>query len=167
MRNLTETTEILAGKLADKSRFVQAKPQSRRAFLKRLLGLGMLGFAASVLYPLMEYLKPPRQREVEVNSQSAGMIKDYPLDSGRIIRFGNKPVIVIRTKEDTFKAFSASCTHLNCTVQYRSDLNAIWCACHNGKYDLTGRNISGPPPRPLDEYRTMIKNNEVIIIKNA
>ncbi|MGE5430970.1 MAG: ubiquinol-cytochrome c reductase iron-sulfur subunit [Syntrophomonadaceae bacterium] len=167
MRNLTEVTEVLSDRLADRSRIIDKKPQSRRTFIKRLLGLGLMGFAASVLYPLMEYLKPPKQREVEVNSQSAGKIRDYPLDSGKIIRFGNKPVIVIRTKEDTFKAFSASCTHLNCTVQYRGDMDAIWCACHNGKYDLTGRNISGPPPRPLDEFKTMIKNDEVIIIKKA
>lgn len=167
MRNPTEETEILTGTLGDRLKAITGKPQSRRTFLKRLLGLGIIGFSASVLYPLLEYLKPPKQREVEVNSQSAGKIKDYALDSGKIIRFGNKPVLVIRTKDDTFKAFSASCTHLNCTVQYRSDMNAIWCACHNGKYDLAGRNISGPPPRPLDEFKTMIKNDEVIIIKKA
>ena len=48
-----------------------------------------------------------------------------------------------------YRALSATCTHLGCIVQYRSDLQEIWCACHNGLYDLNGRNISGPPPRPL------------------
>ncbi|MGE5621089.1 MAG: ubiquinol-cytochrome c reductase iron-sulfur subunit [archaeon] len=167
MKNLLEVTETLSDNISDRQLARASRSYSRRSFIKRLLGIGALGFAASVLYPLLEYLKPPRQREVEVNSQSAGKIKDYPLDSGRIIRFGNKPVLVIRTKEDNFKAFSASCTHLNCTVQYRGDMNVIWCACHNGKYDLTGKNIAGPPPRPLDEYKTMIKNDEIIIIKNA
>jgi Rieske Fe-S protein len=43
----------------------------------------------------------------------------------------------------------------------------IWCACHNGKYDLNGRNISGPPPRPLDPYIVKIKGEEVFISKKV
>ena len=37
-------------------------------------------------------------------------------------------------------------------MQYRSDLSQIWCACHNGHYDLNGKNVAGPPPRPLDTF---------------
>jgi cytochrome b6-f complex iron-sulfur subunit len=47
---------------------------------------------------------------------------------------------------------SATCTHLDCTVQNRPDWGIIWCACHNGKYDYDGNNISGPPPRPLEKF---------------
>ena len=64
-------------------------------------------------------------------------------------------------------ALSATCTHLDCTVQYRKDLGVIWCACHNGKYDFNGRNIAGPPPRPLDEYRVVMQGDEVYISKNT
>jgi Rieske Fe-S protein len=28
----------------------------------------------------------------------------------------------------------------------------VWCACHNGKFALDGRVISGPPPRPLAAF---------------
>lgn len=145
----------------DKSR------KSRRSFLKYMLNTALGGFIISILYPIYMYLKPPVQNDVEVSSVNAGKLEDFNLDAGKIIRFGNKPVIVIREKTGKFKAFSATCTHLDCTVQYRSDLEVIWCACHNGKYDLTGRNISGPPPRPLQEYKTVIKNDELIIIKNT
>ncbi len=70
----------------------------------------------------------------------------------RIFKFGNKLGIILITPDNKLKAFSAICTHLSCTVQYRRDLQIIWCACHNGRYDLEGRNISGPPPRPLTAY---------------
>ena len=62
---------------------------------------------------------------------------------------------------------AATCTHLDCTVQFKSDQSILWCACHNGKYDLNGRNISGPPPRPLDPFRVVIQGEEVLISKNA
>lgn len=139
----------------------------RRDFLKYLISGGVIGFAAIILYPLIEYLKPPKQREVEVSSVLVGKTSDFETDSGKIIRFGNKPVIVIHTSENNFRAFSAVCTHLECTVQYRRDMHLIWCACHNGKYDLNGRNISGPPPRPLEEFRVVIKGEEIYVSKKT
>jgi len=76
-------------------------------------------------------------------------------------------VILLRLASGELRAFSATCTHLDCTVQYRSDQGVIWCACHNGKYDTNGRNIAGPPPRPLDQYRVVIQGEDVLISKSA
>jgi cytochrome b6-f complex iron-sulfur subunit len=141
--------------------------EGKRDFLKWILGGGLLAFAGSVLYPILTYLKPPAQGEVEVSSVKVGKLKDIPKDSGQIVKFGSKPVILIRTAAGDLRAFSATCTHLDCTVQYRKDFGLIWCACHNGKYDLNGRNISGPPPRPLDEYRVVMQGDEVFVSKKT
>lgn len=145
-------------------------PQShdeRRTFLKILLSGGLIALGGSILYPILAYLKPPKQGEVEVTSVKAGKLSELEKDSGKIVKFGTKPVILIRTANDELRAFSATCTHLECTVQYKKDLGLIWCACHNGKYDLNGRNVSGPPPRPLDEYRVVVQGEEVLISKKV
>jgi len=141
--------------------------KSKRDFLKYILGGSIIAWLAAVLYPVLAYLKPPKQGEVEVTSVKAGKVTTFAKDSGTIIRFGNKPVILVRTSGGELRAFSATCTHLDCTVQYRKDMGLIWCACHNGKYDLNGRNISGPPPRPLDVYRVVIQGEDVFISKSA
>ena len=140
---------------------------AKRDFLKWVIGSATLAWAGSVLYPLFSFLKPPKQGEVEVSSVKAGKLSEIEKDSGMIVRFGNKPVILIRKADGELKAFSATCTHLDCTVQYRKDFGSIWCACHNGKYDLNGSNISGPPPRPLDVYKVIIKADEVFISKKS
>lgn len=140
---------------------------TKRDFLKIVLGGGLLAWIGSIVYPLVAYLKPPRQAEVEVSSVKVGKLSAIGKDSGTIVRFGNKPVILVRTPAGDLRAFSATCTHLDCTVQYRKDLGVIWCACHNGKYDFNGRNIAGPPPRPLDEYRVVMQGDEVYISKNT
>jgi len=137
----------------------------RRTFLNIILGGGLLGWLGSIFYPVFSYLKPPKIPEANVNSIKAGLAADFPPNKGEIIKFGRKPVILIRTEEGSFLAFSATCTHLDCIVQYRSDMKQILCACHNGIYDLRGRNVSGPPPRPLEEYSVNIINNEVIVSK--
>jgi Rieske Fe-S protein len=145
------------------------KPEKkdRRDFLKFLLSLGLTGFGVATIYPVISFLKPPKQAEVEVNSVVAGKLDDIKTGESKIIRFGNKPVIIIHTEDDKFRALSATCTHLDCTVQYKNDEKIIWCACHNGKYDLYGKNISGPPPRPLDKFKVVIKNDELIVSKEA
>ena len=139
--------------------------KTKRDFLKYIFGGGIIALISSVLYPIFSYLKPPKQREVEVKNVKVGKLSEIENDSGQIIRFGNKPVIVVRTSNGDVRAFAATCTHLDCTVQFKKELGVIWCACHNGKYDLNGRNISGPPPKPLDEFRVIIKNEEVFVSK--
>ena len=141
--------------------------QSKRDFLKYVLGGGLVAWLAAVLYPVLAYMKPPKQAEVEVNSVKAGKITEFQNESGTIVRFGSKPLILLRLPTGEFRAYSATCTHLDCTVQFRKDMGLIWCACHNGKYDLNGRNVSGPPPRPLDEYRVIVQGEEVFISKKA
>jgi Rieske Fe-S protein len=139
----------------------------KRDFLKYILGGSLIAWASSVLYPLFAYMRPPVQTEVEVSSVKAGKLSTFDKDSGTIVRFGNKPVILIRTSTGELRSFSATCTHLDCTVQYRKDMGVIWCACHNGKYDLNGHNISGPPPRPLDGYRVIIQGDDIFISKQT
>ncbi len=140
---------------------------SKRDFLKLFLGGGFLAWIAAVTYPLVAYMKPPVQAEVEVTSVKVGPLAGIEKNSGTIVRFGNRPVLLVRNAAGDLRAFSATCTHLDCTVQYRKDMEMIWCACHNGKYDLTGRNIAGPPPRPLEEYRVIIQGEDVLLSKNA
>jgi cytochrome b6-f complex iron-sulfur subunit len=150
----------------EKTNDLPAQP-GKRDFLKWLMSGAVLAWAASVLYPVLAFLKPPKQGEVEVSSVKAGKLTEMEKDSGKIVKFGNKPVILIRKADGDLKAFSATCTHLDCTVQYRKDFGTIWCACHNGKYDLNGLNVSGPPPRPLDEYKVTVKDQEIFISKKS
>ncbi len=140
--------------------------QGKRDFLKLFLYSGVAAWFAAVIYPIVSFLKPPLQAEVIVKSVKAGKIADFAFDTGTIIKFGTKPVILIRDTKGEFKAFSATCTHLDCTVQYRNDFGLIWCACHNGKYDLNGKNVSGPPPRPLDAYEVALQGDDVLVYKS-
>ena len=120
---------------------------------------------AAIVYPVIRFLIPPQIPEAATNRVIAAKLSELPPNSGKIFRFGDKPGIVIQTSEGQFKAYSAICTHLDCTVQFRQDLKHIWCACHNGHYDLNGKNIAGPPPRPLEEYQAFVQGEDVIVTK--
>jgi len=145
----------------------QPKKSKRRDFLNVLLGTGFIAWLGALLFPVFKYLEPPTVEEVKVSNVKIGGLEDMEKDSGKIIKFGNKPVIVIRKTNGDYLAFSAVCTHLDCIVQYRKDYGQIYCACHNGRYDLNGRVASGPPPAPLQKYAVTIKDNEVIVYQEA
>lgn len=133
--------------------------ESKRGFLNWLLRGGVVALLGSVFYPIYKYVIPPVTGEANLSQVKLPFkIDELKKDtaSSRIFKFGRKLGIVISTPDGEIKAFSALCTHLDCTIQYRKDLKMIWCACHNGQYDLEGRNIGGPPPRPLEEFAVHI-----------
>ena len=140
---------------------------TRRKFLDFFLTGGILGSIAAVFYPVANYLVPPKQTEAEVNSIKVGKISEFKNNDYKIVKFGRKPAIIIKDDSGEFHALSATCTHLGCIVQYRKDTKQIWCACHNGIYSLKGRNISGPPPKPLKEFKVNFVNEEIVITKTS
>ena len=140
---------------------------NRRQFGNLFLGGSFLATLAAFLFPVIRYVLPPQQAEAGQKRVAAGKVKDLSPNSGKIFKFGSTPAMLIDTAEGQFLAFSAVCTHLNCTVQYQEARREIWCACHNGTYDLEGRVVSGPPPKPLEEMAVKIRGDEVVISKRV
>ncbi|UCE07123.1 MAG: Rieske 2Fe-2S domain-containing protein [bacterium] len=140
---------------------------SRRNFINFSLfgSLGALG--AAIIYPIVRFFMPPKIPQAVQNEVIAAKVGELKLNSAKIFNFGAKPGILIHTDDGKYKAFTAICTHLDCIVQYRDDVKHIWCACHNGHFDLFGKNISGPPPSPLEEFKVTIINDDIIVSKNV
>jgi Rieske Fe-S protein len=142
--------------------------ETRRKFLNWFLGSTAGAFILSVLYPISRYLIPPAAEESTAHTVTLALKpQEVKQNTGQIFRFGSQPGILIRTPNGELKAFAAGCTHLACIVQYRSDISHIWCACHNGHFDLNGRNIEGPPPRPLEEYSVNVRAEQIVVSKRG
>ena len=140
-----------------------AQDRGRRRFIQVVLGGGLLASLASFIYPVLRYVLPPATADLGAGSVLAATVAELKANSAKIFRFGSKPGLLIKLQSGDYKAMSATCTHLSCTVQYRADVQQVWCACHNGMYDLNGRNVSGPPPRPLEAFDVHVKGNEIYV----
>lgn len=136
-----------------------SKNISRRNFLNILLGGSVVAWLGTVFYPVFRYFVPPAGGEAIVNSMKVANITELKPDSGMVFKFGRKPGLLVHTPDGKIRAFDAICTHLDCTVQYSQERQQIWCACHNGRYDLNGINVGGPPPRPLDSFEVDVDEN--------
>ena len=152
-------------------------PTSRRRFvdwvLSRTLTTWLLstsfgGLMLAVVYPAGRYLVPPPSSESAVASVTLPFTPDeIPVNSAQIFRFGSSAGLLVHTPSGEFRAFSAACSHLGCIVQYRADLSHIWCACHNGHFDLNGINIEGPPPTPLESYVVNVRGDQIVVSRGA
>ncbi len=136
----------------------------RRSFLDWLLGLGAFGFLASAAYPILKFLKPlPSAGATGPVRLEAEELQKLGSDGFVIVRAGTKRVIVFEDLNEKLRCLDAKCTHEGCTVQYVSGESMVWCACHNGRFDLDGRVLSGPPPRPLDGFGIHRDGDDVVL----
>lgn len=133
----------------------------RRDFVK-FLTLTSLAFAIGQFWIAgLSWLRkrqglPEARRIARVDELAVGatVVFDYPAlhDS----------CILVRLSEAEFVAYSQKCTHLSCAVIPRPDQGVIHCPCHEGFFDLrTGRQIAGPPPRPLPRILIEIRDQVV------
>jgi Rieske Fe-S protein len=141
------------------------KSESRRSFLQLFVAGSFAASAASFFYPVLRYVMPPRSADLGSDTVVAGTVGDLKANSAKIFKFGSRPGLLVRMADGEYRAMSATCTHLSCTVQYKPDTRQVWCACHNGMYDLSGKNVSGPPPRPLEAFDVHVQGNEIIVAR--
>lgn len=74
-----------------------------------------------------------------------------------------KQLVYVKVTGEDILALSATCAHLGCNVNYDEQTGGFKCPCHSGLYDATGKNISGPPPRPLDRLEAKIEDGKLMI----
>jgi menaquinol-cytochrome c reductase iron-sulfur subunit len=70
---------------------------------------------------------------------------------------------VVKDASNRVTAFGPQCTHLGCAVHWEDNKNEFLCPCHNSQFDIQGKVISGPAPRPLDRYETKVEGNQLMI----
>jgi len=139
---------------------------SRRAFLGAAAVAGVC-YAGALGYPVYRYLASPAEMAADEAAVTEVTLKDAnTLEPGTALmfKFGSSPALLIHGLDQSWVAFSAVCTHLGCTVEFQPAQNRIHCACHGGVYDPhTGKNVSGPPPRPLTPYKVLVAANGVTV----
>ncbi|MHC4118448.1 MAG: QcrA and Rieske domain-containing protein [Planctomycetota bacterium] len=134
----------------------------RRSFLGRASAIVGAGFLAQVVLPLWRYLFPGMSREPDkVEFTQDMLVQLNALGAGECFRFkwGGVPGLALRARDGELRVFKGVCTHADCNVAWRSGENDFFCACHDGRYDEFGRNIEGPPPRPLTRLFVTFEGN--------
>jgi len=149
---------------------------SRRDFVKTVtVSLGTL-MGAILGLPAIGYLISPALNGIEKDVWvPVGSLQDYPIGVPKPFSFTRSQIngweksinslgiFVVRQDETQVLVVSNICTHLGCRVSWHPDIQNYVSPCHDGHFDMVGNVVSGPPPRPLDEYKTKIENGKLYI----
>ena len=138
---------------------------ARRDFAKFLVLIsgafvaGQGWIAAQHLVRSRRTAAPPRTKVANLSEIAVGTARvfGYPTEKDHCL--------LIRLEASVLIAYSQACTHLSCAVVPRVEEGVLHCPCHEGYFDLkTGRNIAGPPPRPLPRIVLSIEGDDVYAI---
>lgn len=153
---------------------------TRRRFLGRsALGMGAVAAAAIggmvTVSAISAAFKKPEQKWVSLGpldkildspGEVATIYANYQLDDGIYKRDEHKPVLVSLDRDkNQIIAFNSRCTHLGCTVHWDQNQGLFMCACHGGTFFPDGVVKAGPPPRPLERYKTQVKNGNLLVLE--
>jgi menaquinol-cytochrome c reductase iron-sulfur subunit len=152
------------------------KELSRRDFIKATAAAigGLIG--AVIALPTIAYLLSPALKpDEDTDIIDLGPLTNYPLwiptrfETTRTKINGwertatNYGLYVVKKSDTEVRVFSDICTHLGCRVTWHADQKNYISPCHDGHFDIMGNVVSGPPPRPLDEYITKIENGNLFV----
>ncbi len=149
---------------------------TRRQALKALIA-GIDGvIAATLAVPVLGYLLTPLLRRTGRAAWVAvGPVADYRGTGPRRVDFRYtseagytaEPVsgfaYVVPGASATPLVLSPVCTHMGCNVVWNGERQRFLCPCHGGQYTADGRNVAGPPPRPLDRLPVRVENGVLMI----
>ena len=131
---------------------------SRRGFLSTAALLSLLGATAAAIRLGLRFLSPafsPGSASVF----RVGRPADYAVGARRLLQ---RERVLIAREASGFRALSAVCTHLSCTVTLME-----WgfnCPCHGSKFDWDGLNFAGPAPRPLDCFELSLSADGELVV---
>ncbi len=151
------------------------KDVSRRDAMKMAISLigGLIGAAIGI--PAIAYLIGPALKKEGANWIRVSSLSSIELgtptllkprvvrESGWIVDEEEVGVYVLTEDGRKYHAMSNICTHLGCRVRWVAEREQFFSPCHNGVFDKHGYVVSGPPPRPLDEFETKIEDGNLYI----
>ena len=135
----------------------------RRSAIDLFLGGSLVATIAAFIYPVVRYLLPPKRPNVSQDTVVAAKTGELAPNSAKVFRFGAAPAILVNTPEGKLVALTAVCTHLACTVRFEAETETLFCPCHNGRFDLGGNVLSGPPPRPLETFAVTVSGTDIVV----
>lgn len=139
------------------------QPINRREFLSNsAMAVGLVASVGTASAYGVMYLAPPR-REARYVEVLKATVSGLPEGSSKEFIDGQGRKALLVNHGGTIKAFSKMCTHLGCEVEWDQVSKQFFCPCHEGYFDAGGKNVAGPPTRPLDEFTVTVKDDNVFV----
>lgn len=140
---------------------------TRRIFLNTLLGGWLLASLSGALFALFRFAFPTLGKEPDFVILNADDYMNIPPNSTKPFAWGGKLGLFFRKDNGVLVALKGVCTHMDCNVAYKPEERKFYCPCHKGWFDDDGKNIKGPPPKPLEIFVYTVEEDKLIIARKG
>jgi Rieske Fe-S protein len=140
---------------------------TRRTFLNTLLGGWLFAFLSGSIYALMKFAFPTFGKEPDFVVLDTDDFIGIPANSVKPFAWGGKVGLFFKKADGATTVLKGMCTHMDCNITYKEEERKFYCACHEGWYDEDGKNIKGPPPKPLEFFDMKIEGERIIVFKKG
>ena len=149
---------------------------TRRTFFQWVTGGIATIIGLGLAFPLAAYFVSPALTRRKESWVPVGKVDDLPVGSPKILDYtmnvkdgwmetkAVKAVWAIRHPDDKVTVFSPICPHLGCGFRWNQQDRQFQCPCHGSVYDLSGKVLGGPAPRPLDVLPAKVENGELKVV---
>ena len=140
---------------------------TRRQFLNTFFSGSLIAFFSGIFFPLAKFAYPTLGKEPDYVVLDKKEFTDIPKNSAKIFAWGGVLGLYFKKENGSVAVLKGVCTHMECNVAYRPAEKKFYCACHKGWYDEMGKNIAGPPPKPLEFFEVTEKGEKLIIARKG
>jgi menaquinol-cytochrome c reductase iron-sulfur subunit len=138
---------------------------TRRDFVKLTTAVVGTIMGAVIGLPAIDYLVDPALKSQKADAWiPLGKMETFEIGKPALVSFTRSKtngwektvtsygMFVLRKSETDTLVLSNKCTHLGCQVNWKPERNEYVCPCHDAQFDINGKVLGGPPPRPLNSY---------------
>jgi Rieske Fe-S protein len=140
---------------------------SRRTFLNTLFGGWLAAFCLGCLYALGRFAFPTLGKEPDFVILKPDDYLFIPVNSTKPFAWGGKVGLFLKKPDGKMVALKGVCTHMECNVVYKPESRRFFCPCHKGWFDENGKNIAGPPPKPLELFDYREEEGKLIVYRKG
>ena len=140
---------------------------TRRTFLNTLFGGWFVAFFSGTFYALMKFAFPTLGKEPDFVVLNRKDFTNLANNSIKRFPWGGTVGLYYTKTDGSILALKGVCSHMECNVDYKPEERRFYCAGHKGWFDENGKNISGPPPKPLEIFVITEEGEKLIIAKKG
>ncbi|QDV50484.1 QcrA and Rieske domain-containing protein [Gimesia fumaroli] len=144
----------------------------RRKFLKYCTGVLGAVYATVLAVPGLGFLlstlkrgqlKEQKYQLAKLDDLEPGVPQRFSIIDQRVDAWTKYPsgpigsVWLTKAQDGTITAFSSTCPHLGCVIDYVPGDEEFFCPCHAATFQPDGGTVSGPQLRGMDELKTSLK----------
>lgn len=146
----------------------------RRWYVSAIYGLQAVIGAALAIPAAVYLLFPPKSKREDQWVETADLAKLTPGAPEEVVFRRNRvdgwkvssektSAWIVKKSDNEAIAFAPQCTHLGCAFRWEHRTKTFLCPCHTSNFDIEGKVVDGPAPRPLDRYTIKMDGTKVMV----